>query len=273
MLAVLGLIAFTHPISAQSDAGAPVTLSDTEKEEFLTHADVVAMRGVATGVTGTKRVTLSDGSLTHDASFQRVDVHKASYATPKGVELNFRDSYKYNIAAYRLDRLLALNMVPVSIERKLGGETGALTWWVDDVEMMEKERFKKNIRPPDQDAWNDQMFQVRVFNELVYNTDANLGNLLITKDWRLRMVDFSRAFRLTGRLREPQNLVNCRVDRRVFERLRSLDEATLQKELGDVLVPGEIRAILARRDATVSHFGQQIATLGEPRVICDLPGH
>ncbi len=169
--------------------------SDAQKESFLLRAKVVKTERVSTGVTGTLRATLCDGQSTHDASLQSIDVSKRSVTTRQGTELNFRDSYKYNIAAYRLDRLLNLHMVPVSVERKIRGKKASLTWWVDDVEMMDKKRYQRKIAPPNRARWNDQKFQVRIFNELVYNTDPNRGNLLITKDWKLVMIDFSRGFR------------------------------------------------------------------------------
>jgi hypothetical protein len=271
----MAVVVLTGAVTAQESQTAQTgtAVSDAEKEQFLLHADVVRTKGVSTGITGTQRATLSDGKLTHDASVQTIDVYKPTFQTAKGTELNFRDSYKYNIAAYRLDRLLGLNMIPVSVERSVQGRTGAVTWWIDDVKMMEKDRFQKKIDPPDQTVWNDQMYQARVFNELVYNTDANLGNLLITNDWRLWMVDFSRAFRLHKDLREPKNLTNCKLDRRVYSALRGLDEQTLTAKLGDVLRDTEINGLLARRDRILKHFEQQIAQKGEQSVICDAPGH
>ena len=275
VLTIVAVVVVTGAVAAQESPIEPTaaSLSDTEQEQFLLHGDVLRTRSVSTGVTGTKRVTLGDGKLTHDASFQTVDIHQTSFQTASGTELNFRDSYKYNIAAYRLDRLLELNMVPVSVPRKVGGETGAMTWWVDNVQMMEKDRFQKKIPVPDSDAWNDQMYQVRVFNELVYNTDPNLGNLLITKDWKLRMIDFSRAFRLQKDLREPKNLERCRLDRRVYNGLRGLNRQLLDEKLGDVLRDMEIAGVLARRDRILKYFDGQIVERGEQAVICDAPGH
>jgi hypothetical protein len=274
-LAVFAVAALAGAAAGQpSSAGhTPPQWSDAEQEQFLLHAKIVRTRGVSTGITGTLRATLDDGTLVHDASIQTVNISKPSFQTALGTELNFRDSYKYNVAAYRLDRLLNLRMVPVSVERRVQGKTGAVTWWVDNVQMMEKERYQKKIDAPNPEEWNDQMYQVRVFNELVYNTDANLGNLLITDDWKLRLIDFTRAFRLYKRLREPENLKNCRLDRRVYGGLRALNEQTLAERLGDVLRPNEIEGLLARRDVILAHFDQQIAQQGESSVICDQAGH
>jgi hypothetical protein len=275
VLTVAAIVVLTGAVTAQEPqvTQTAAALSDAQMEQFLLHADVLRTRGVSTGINGTLRATLSDGKLTHDASVQTVDIYKASFQTARGTELNFRDSYKYNIAAYRLDRLLGLNMIPVSVERSVQGKTGAVTWWVDNVKMMEKDRFQKKIDPPDQSVWNDQMHQARVFNELVYNTDANLGNLLITNDWRVWLVDFSRAFRLQKDLREPKNLTNCKLDRRVYNALRALDEQTLTAKLGDVLRDTEISGLMGRRNRILAYFDQQIAKKGEPGVICDAPGH
>ena len=108
-------------------------------------------------------------------------------------------------------------MIPVSVKRKIKGKRASVTWWVDDVKMMEDKRYRKKIAPPNRAKWNDQMFQVRIFNELVYNTDANLGNLLITNDWKLVMIDFSRGFRRHKALMNPKNLLNCKLDRRFYD--------------------------------------------------------
>ena len=95
-------------------------------------------------------------------------------------------------------------MVPVSVERKTEGKKGAFTWWVDDV-MTEKERREQGIVATDEQKWNGQASQARIFNELVYNTDANPGNSLITEEWKLVLIDFSRAFRTNKKLRVPEN--------------------------------------------------------------------
>ena len=264
--------AASRPANANT-VTVPAELTDAEKEEFLRTAKVVESRKAPVGVTQSDRATLSDGRLTHDAHIQSVDIYKSQYQTPSGTEINFRDSYKFNIAAYKLDRLLGLNMVPVSVERKVTGESAAVTWWFDDIMMMEKKRYTKKIQIPvaKRASWNDQMYQVRIFNELIYNTDANLGNVLITNDWNIRIVDFSRGFRTRKDLRSPANLVRC--DRRIYNALHELDEETVKRELGPYLKKNEIKGLLARRDKILKLFDQKIAEKGEAAVICDKSGH
>lgn len=236
---------------APAAAPAPA-LSDAEMEAFLSEARIVRTRGVSKGVTGTARATLTDGTLTHDASIQAIDEYKPAFTTATGTEINFRDSWKFNVAAYRLDRLLALHMVPVSIERRHAGREAAFTWWVDDVMMDEGQRVKKAIEPPDSAWWVQQIAQMRVFDQLIDNTDRNLGNLLITRDWRVWLIDHSRAFRWTDTLRHPKQLTRC--ERTMLEKMRVLDRATLKQALGRYLTAPEIDALLARRDLIVAHF-------------------
>ena len=254
----------------QAEATA-AQLSDEEMEQFLLNAEILDEKRTTTGTTGTRRAKLSDGRITHDAHIQDIDIYKPLYNTGNRVEADFRDSYKFNIAAYRVDRLIRLGMVPVSVEREVGRKKASVTWWVDNVQMMEKDRYQKKIEPPNRADWNDQMRNARVFNELVYNTDPNLGNVLITKDWQVRLVDFSRAFRATKDIRTPKNLT--RVDRRVYDGLKSLEAPALQAKLGPVLRDNEIEAVLARRDKIITLFDRAIAKKGEADVICSIENH
>ena len=160
-------------------------------------------------------------------------------------------------------------MVPVSIERKVAGKTSAVTWWVDDVLMDELQRHNKNITPPDLDEWSKQMHILRVFDQLIYNTDRNLGNLLIDKRWQIWMIDHTRAFRSQKTLLSQKNLVMC--DRKLLASLRKLDEDTLTGELKAFLTKTEIKALVARRDLIVRFFDDEVASKGEGAVLYDLP--
>src|SRR5262245_60361106 len=116
----------------QAPGAAQPVLTPEEMEAFLLKATITNTRNAGKGVTGTTRVTLTDGRITHDAQVQSVDIYKSVFQAGKASEVNFRDTYRYNIAGYRLARLIGLNTVPVSVERDINGMKAAVTWWVDD---------------------------------------------------------------------------------------------------------------------------------------------
>jgi hypothetical protein len=231
---------------------APPRLTVEQQETFLAQARVIKRRSVSKGVTGTVRVTLTDGTTTHDASIQTIDERKSQYPTEQGVEFNFRDSWKYNVAAYRLARLLGIDTVPPSVQRNWEGDPASFTWWVDDVIMDDQARIARKAEPPDPQFWHQQMFVVRVFDQLIANVDRNQGNLLIASDWKVWMIDHSRSFRLNETVRDPRSLVKC--DRQLLERLRALDYDTARRALGDHLTKAEIDALFKRRDAILARF-------------------
>ncbi len=247
-------------------AADETTLTKEQIKQFLLTAKVVHSQAAKKGVTNTLRVTLSDGTVTHDASFQGIDEHKNVKELAKGTELNFVDSYKYNIAAYALAELVGMDdMMPVYVERKWGGSTGSLSWWLP-VKMDEVERHKLKLTAPDADAWNNQMYKIRVFDELVADTDVNLTNVLIGEDWKLWRIDFGRAFRLN---KEPKDankeLVRC--DRQLLEKLKTLDGNVLAEKTKGYLTKDEVKAVMARRDKIVAQFQKMIAEKGENEVL------
>jgi hypothetical protein len=252
------------PAAAPPAAASTPQLSLEEKEEFLKKAKVIRTRGAGKGVTGTIRATLSDGTLTHDASVQTVDQYMREFKTNRGVEFNFRDSWRYNVAAYRLDRLLDIRMTPPSVERTHRNKDGSFTWWVDDVLMEEGDRLKTKTSAPDPETWNQQMWVVRLFDQLIYNVDRNLGNLVIDKSWKVWMIDHSRAFRLFDKVKTPGNITKC--DRQLLERLKALDQETLKASMGDYLTGPEMRGLLARRTELV-----QIIEKAGPSALYDRP--
>jgi len=247
-------------------AAEDTTLTKDQIKEFLLTAKIIAAKESSKGTTHPLRLTLSDGKLTHDASYQTVDEHKDIMQMPNGrTEMNFVDSYKYNIAAYALAEMLGVeDMLPVYVERKYTRGPGSLSWWLP-VKMDEAERVKQNITVPDSDTWNNQMYRIRVFDELVYDTDANLTNVLIGEDWKIWRIDFTRAFRLNKDLRDANNLVRC--DRQLLEKLRTLDGDQLAEKTKRYLTKDEVKAVMARRDKIVVRFQQLVSEKGEAAVL------
>jgi hypothetical protein len=267
-LSVIGALAASpepRASQAQAGGGAPA-LSREATAEFLRTARVVRSRRLDRGITNPWRLTLGDGRLTHDAAFQSVHERTMNRELSDGrTELVFVDSYRYNIAAFRMAELIGLHeMMPVTVERTWNGQDGSLTWWVDDA-MEEGERRRRKIDPPDLIRWNAQMFRLRVFARLVADTDRNLGNVLIGPDWRLWMIDFTRAFRQDREIPYPQDLSRC--DRALLESLRRLTTEAVTAAVGPHLERRDIAALMARRDALVAHFDRLVAERGPGQVL------
>jgi hypothetical protein len=225
------LVSLPAPLLAQEASVAPVAaaskptsaltsaLTAEQVEQFLLNATIVSSRKIGKGVTGSRVATLSDGRLTHDAHIQDVNIERHA-------DRNFKDQYRYNIAAYRLARLLGIANVPASVERRVDDIPAAVTWWIDDVLMDEEKRLtleKNKTAPPWPRVRTLGYIQVmRVFDQLIANADRNAGNLLWTIDGRLWLIDHTRAFRLQRALKEAATSGALRS--RAVERLATADD-------------------------------------------------
>jgi hypothetical protein len=258
------LVCLIAPVVAP--AADETSLTKDQIKEFLQTAEVIKSTPSSKGVTHPFRLTLSNGTLTHDASFQPINEHASQMKLESGhLEFNFVDSYKYNIAAYRLAELLGVDdMIPVYVERKWKNQTGSMSWWLP-VKMDDADRREKKIEPPDSDKWNKQMYRIRVFDELIYDSDPNLTNVLIGEDWTVWRIDFTRAFRTTKDLRVAKDLVKC--DRQLFEKMKALKGDEVAEKTKNYLNKSEVNGVMARRDKIVATFQALIAQKGEKEVL------
>ena len=253
-------------VSALAGADEP-NFTEEQKIDFLQHAKVIAGKPEKKGKSSASHLTLSDGKVTYDASFEPVDEKKLEGPAPGGgIELNFRDWWGYDIPGYRIAKLLGLDdMVPVYTERKWNGAAGAISWRIPNVQFDEADRYQQNIHPPDVEAFNKQMYKIRVLTQLFYDMDPNLTNVLIDKDWKLWRIDFTRAFRLQHDLKDPKDLVQC--DRQVLAKLRQLSYEQVFEATKPYLTKNEVKALIARRDKMVTYFDSLVAQKGEGQVL------
>jgi hypothetical protein len=270
VFAFLALIAARAGAQASVAAPARPTLTDSEQERFLLEAKVVRTKGAPGGATLSTRATLRLDGFEHDAHIQTIDEAKPVVNLRSGLEFDFRDSYKGNVAAYRLDRLVGLGMVPVTVVRDYERKEAAYTWWVDDVLMTEGERRAKEAKSHDTEAWNRQIYIVRMFDQLIYNFDRNLGNILIDSGWRIWMIDHTRAFKVLEKINKPRDL-GTRCERNLFAALKRLDRHTLRATMKGVMTTGQIDGLLTRRDLIVKHYEDALAQHGEALVLYDHP--
>lgn len=265
---LVSVVAFvlSAPAHGREQPGTPSLLETRdEREAFLSKA-IFATEAPTDG-RPSWRASLDDGTRRHDASVVTED---GSGPT--------RRNYRFNVAAYELDKLLGLNLVPPSVERPFNGRPASVIWWVDNVAMNELDRRRKGIDPPDREKWDRQVQAVRVFDELISNTYRDTApplylntvwdNLLITTDWTIWITDHTGAFRTRKELQDPDSLVRC--PRTVLVRLRALNKEVLQQALGRYLSSQQLDALEIRRTLLVRHFDEQIDRRGDADVLYEL---
>jgi len=255
---------------AQAPAIAPpppaVVLSPDEMEVFLKTAKVARRRSSGKGVTAPIRATFTDGRVTHEGQIQTVDEESSVFNAGRASEVNFKDTYRFNIGGYRLATLLGLRNVPMSVPRRVDNKDAAVTWWIDDVQFDETGRLKQpKILGPEPDRTSKQIQIMRIWDELIQNKDRNQGNILWTTDWTLWMIDHTRAFRLGKELVKPEQLTRC--DRSLLEALRRLTLEDVTKAMDGIMRKDELEAVMARRDLIVKHFDARIASRGADLVL------
>ncbi len=241
--------------------------SDAETLEFLRSAKVVEDKGIPQGITGPRKLLLEKDGVRAHAVWRRVDEEKRIAEMAMGMQLFFRDSYIFEPAAYELSEMLGMHVVPPAVLRKYNGESGSVQIWVEKA-MTETDRSGKKIAIPDVGRWNRQMNRMNVFDQLIYNTDRNRGNIIITGDWQVWLIDHTRAFRRIDKLLDPKVVKQC--ERTMFEKMKALDEPTLQQRLGPYLRRPEIKTLLKRRDIIVKVLTQLAAEKGENQVFYDM---
>jgi hypothetical protein len=225
----------------------------TDYESYLSGAEIVRMEDIPVGVTKPQRGYFQEGGLIESMSWKAIKPGRYS---------GFWESYKAEIAAYELDKLLDLQMIPPTVEKRVKGELGAAVMWVKPVKSFKDMGGPPSAPPTYHARWNLQMVRAKMFDVLIYNKDPNLGNWLVDPAWNLILIDHTRAF--TGEKKFAHTLQ--RIDPDLWERMKGLTEEGLTQSLGQWLDKGQIRAILQRRDLMGDEIQKLVAANGEAAV-------
>ncbi len=247
-----------------------LALTGEAAEDFMKTAEIISLENYDTkGITKPRKATLTDGNLTATAVFKTVDeFHTKVKLTTGRTIFKLRDNYKHEIAAYELDKLLGLGIVPPTVERKIRRDTGSLSLWINGT-MTEWHRKKvKKLSPPDIEVWNNQMFNVRLFMQLTWDADYNnISNLLIDADWNIWKIDSSRAFQSTKKLRREGSLI--RFSRPILQALKDLTREEMDEKLGPWLTKDQMEGLWARRTRILELAQERVEERGEAAVLYD----
>jgi hypothetical protein len=223
-----------------------------EFEEFLRTAEIERTTTVSVGILGIKRAYFKPGGLVVSGALRSIRPGRYD---------GFWESYRSEIAAYKLDRILGLDMVPPTVERRYNGNMVSLQLWGKDLRMLGQVQ-EQNLRPSNLEDYSFQLRRQKVFHNLVGNLDPNQGNIMFDPVWNVILVDFSRAFTNTRVLKFEATAI----DRPFLDRVKALDRETLRREIGDFVETGAVDAILMRRDDIVKAFEKQAKQKGASQV-------
>jgi hypothetical protein len=240
------------PAPAQAPSSSKIWIGrEAEVEQFLKTAEIQKIVDIGQGVTKPRRAFFAPGGLAGSAIIKAIEA---------GPMAPFLDSWKSEIAAYELDKLLDMGMVPPTVERRIEGDRRSVQLWVESTQSLKKLGTETG---PDVAAWNRQVYRQRIFDDLIINDDRNAGNILVDPAWNVILIDHSRAFD-TRKSKMPAQL--SKIDRPFFEKLKALDKETLKARIGPYLTFG-VDPILQRRDRVVKELEKLIKEQGEANVL------
>ena len=255
--AALLTVSFAVLSGAQQPAPAATTPSSKQWfgqeqriEEHLRTARIASIEDIGTGVTRPRRAHLTPGEPVESLAWK---------VLPPGRRGGYWESYKSEIAAYELDRLLNLHMIPPAVERSVGSDTGAAIMWVTGMKSVKE----LGGRVPTGPQWSQPIRKMVMFDNLIRNIDRNAGNILIGGTGDMILIDHSRAFTTDRKLQNKME----RVDAELWERMQALTRENLSGALGRWLDDAAIMAILQRRDVMVAEVDKLVAKKGRDFVV------
>ena len=239
-------------------------------EGFLQNAEIVGQEQPFTdreAVTKPWKLTLEKDGITKNALWKNCE----------GRMRGFVENWRWEIAAYLLDKHLGLNMVPPTVEKRFQNNQGSCQLWVD-AKMSLKDKYEQDIKTPSYKVfhWNRALYLQRAFDNLIANEDRHQNQYLITEDWRMILIDHSRSFRTSGKFakkliydekyKEGPRLMK-QLPRAFVEKLKGLDLETIKGVVGEYLTDKEMEFVLLRRDLILDWLDKQIKMEGEENVL------
>ena len=234
----------------------PGGTTDDELERILATGEIVAIEDVGQGVTKPQKVTIRHAGNDYAGLFktESTPIDGGSRRQTQRLVEN-SDRWEHEVAAYKLDRMLGLDLVPVTVAREINGRTGALQFWVENL-ISELERQNEDVAATGWCPLSEQYNLMVAFDTLIYNVDRTLQNIVYDRDsWMLYLIDHSRGFRLNKGRPKDVSKVDLVMSQDLVTALQGLTLEEMRAQVGDLLIQDQMRAILRRRDELVKAAG------------------
>jgi hypothetical protein len=226
-------------------------LPDSQLEQFLAEGELAAVQNEQRGDRRFAILELERKMLHLRALFQFVEETPAADTPPEA--WNPR-RWQHEIAAYRLDRLLGLRMVPVVAAREVEGRPGAASIWLESA--IDLVFIRRHGRGDLLQGLEPEIARARVFTALIGARERHdAGKMLLPPVRKVMLADNSKGFPLTLevadllRVDEPEIKFDACIGLPELEpALRMLTREKLTATLADLVSGAQIDAVLARRD-------------------------
>ena len=232
-------------------------LKQKEIENYLRTAKIISVeKDQELGRTAPWKITLDDGGVVRQGFFKHVNASRPTILP---------DSYKYELAAYELNKLLDLNIVPPVVEREIEGIKGSIQQYIKNF-IGESDRKRRNIEPPDPKNFENTLDEIEIFENLVYDECFDKDDIFIqTEDWKVWRVDFSEAFPPFSELLPGCKIRRC--SKKFYQNLQKLDNDYIKAKLKLYLNDEEIKTLLIRKKIISDKIKQLIEEKGEESVL------
>lgn len=229
----------------------PASMSDDELEVFLSEAEIVQVEDLGRGITKPKRVVLERDGIQVWAIFK--DVRYKEQRMGNAI-VEFADHWRNEVAAYKLDRLMGLEAVPVTVEREVDGKRGSLQFWVHGL-VNWRTVSEAGKAPGNWCEMHPQYQTLKVFDALVHNLDRTQENLAFQKsDWKLILIDHSRTFAARAKILDKIESEYLVVSPAMANRLKALTEESVMAATESYLNLSQVRTLLGRRDILLRDY-------------------
>lgn len=223
-------------------------------EDVLKTGEVVAVKDLGTGANKPLKVTLRKQGRTVDGVWKPIK---------RGPREEAWESYQAEVAAYELDKMIGLFMVPPTVEIEIKGLKGSLQLWVDGCRSFQEARAEA----PGGVAWDHTMSRMKIFDNLISNWARTDRDFMVDPQWNVLLIDHSQAFLSTKELSAKSEQIPEIFDKQLMERLRSLQSDMLTMRFARLLLDPQVRAILGRRDALLTLMERLVSEKGESAVL------
>jgi len=230
--------------------------TDEEILDFLRTGSVENVATLDIGINASRKILLEKDGIRAHAIFREVDVERENAKVGERTYRRFRDSYRYECAAYELAKLLGLGNVPPVVIRRIGLREGSVQIWLERT----VDETSPDFRPANAQQWVNQLWSMYLFDNLIFNVDRNAANVLVDQEQRIWLIDHTRAFQTVAELLDDRIV---RVDRRLWKKLVALTDHELRLAVSPYLDGLEVRNLLARRDLLVEHVRELVSQRGE----------